>query len=130
MSLLADSGPKAHTHSADTLVPDQSRAERTRSWSVADFELPTGREEDWRFTPVGRLTDLLADAGGSAELEVTHHLPEGVTRSVVPADEARALGAPAPGDRAAAVAAAGGDVTIIDIPAEAELTERQRDALV
>ena len=129
MSLLADSGPKAHTHSGETLVPDQSRAERTRSWSVADFELPTGREEDWRFTPVGRLTDLLADAGGSAELEVTHHLPEGVTRSVVPADEARALGAPAPGDRAAAVAAAGGDVTIIDIPAEAELTEPVRISL-
>ncbi|MHA7127448.1 Fe-S cluster assembly protein SufD [Janibacter indicus] len=129
MSLLADSGPKAHTHSGETLVPDQSRAERTRSWSVADFELPTGREEDWRFTPVGRLTDLLADEGGSAELGVSHHLPEGVTRSVVPAAEARALGVPAPGDRAAAVAAAGGDVTLIDIPAEAELTEPVRISL-
>ena len=27
----------AHTHSAATMVPDQSRAERTQSYAVADF---------------------------------------------------------------------------------------------
>ena len=120
MSLLADtSSREAHTHSGETLVPDQSRAERTRSWSVADFPVPTGREEDWRFTPVGDLADLFSDEGGSAALDVTHHLPEGVTRSTVTAEEARALGVPEPADRAAAVAASGDSVVVIDIPAEA-----------
>lgn len=126
MSLLADSGPKAHTHSADTLVPDQSRAERIRSWRVSDFEVPTGREEDWRFTPVGELTDLFSDAGDSSSLAVTHELPEGVTRSTVSADEVRAAGVPLPSDRAAAVAASGDSVVVIDVPAEAELTEPVR----
>ncbi|HIZ98813.1 MAG TPA: Fe-S cluster assembly protein SufD [Candidatus Janibacter merdipullorum] len=127
MSLLADtSSREAHTHSGETLVPDQSRAERTRSWSVADFPVPTGREEDWRFTPVGDLADLFSDEGGSAALDVTHHLPEGVTRSTVTAEEARALGVPEPADRAAAVAASGDSVVVIDIPAEAELTEPVR----
>ena len=52
----------AHTHSAATMVPDQSRAERTQSYAVADFPVPHGREEDWRFTPVAELAALFADA--------------------------------------------------------------------
>ena len=83
MSLLADSGPKAHTHSAETLVPDQSRAERTRSWQVADFPVPTGREEDWRFTPVGELGDLFSDEGGSAQLDVTSQSARAFTAALV-----------------------------------------------
>ncbi len=127
MSLLADtSSREAHTHSAETLVPDQSRAERTRSWDVADFPVPNGREEDWRFTPVDRLTDLLAGEGASSQLSVTHELPEGVTRSSITPDEARAAGVPEPSDRAAVVAATADSVVAIDIPAEAELTEPVR----
>lgn len=126
MSLLADPGQQAHTHSAETLVPDQSRAERTRSWDVADFPVPQGREEDWRFTPVGRLTDLFSAEGGTGALGVEHTLPQGVTRSQIPAEQARAAGAPLPADRAAAVAASGDSVVVIDIPAEAELTEPVR----
>src|SRR4051812_41745852 len=52
-------GAAAHTDSAAAFVPDQSRAERTASFDVADFPLPTGREEDWRFTPVKKLAGLL-----------------------------------------------------------------------
>src|SRR5699024_3304192 len=70
MSLLADtSSREAPTHSAETMVPDASRGERTRSWEVADFPVPTGREEDWRFTPVNRLTDLFAEDGTTGELQ-------------------------------------------------------------
>ncbi|MGO4245317.1 Fe-S cluster assembly protein SufD, partial [Janibacter sp. RAF20_2_2] len=115
MALLTDSGPQAHTHSAETLVPDQSRAERTRSWEVADFPVPQGREEDWRFTPVGRLAELFTDEGGSATLSVEHDLPQGVTRTQVPAAEARTAGVPLPADRAAAVAASGDSVVVIDV---------------
>ncbi len=126
MSLLADTGREAHTHSAETLVPDQSRAERTRSWEVADFPVPEGREEDWRFTPVDRLTDLLDPEGPSSELVVSHDLPDGVTRTSITPDEARAAGVPEPSDRAAAVAATGDSVIAIDVPAEVELTEPVR----
>ena len=127
MSLLADtSSREAHTHSAETMVPDASRGERTRSWEVADFPVPTGREEDWRFTPVNRLTDLFAEDGTTDELQVEHVLPKGVTRTTLPKEEWRA-GAQAPADRAAVVAAAGSEeVTVLDIPAEAELTEPVR----
>ena len=57
MSLLTPQRPTAgaHTDSAATMVPNQSRAERTTSYAVADFPQPTGREEEWRFTPVDRL---------------------------------------------------------------------------
>jgi hypothetical protein len=47
-------GPGGHRVDTDE-VPVQSRAERPASFDVADFAVPTGREEDWRFTPLDRL---------------------------------------------------------------------------
>ena len=129
MSLLTPQRPAsgAHTDSAATMVPDQSRAERTTSYDVADFPLPTGREEEWRFTPVDRLGMLFRDEASGAHLTWEQSLPDGVTLRTASPDEVRASGAPAPGDRAAAVAAAhSGGVTVLDIPAEAELDEPVR----
>ncbi len=128
MSLLADTpGLQAHTHSGETMVPDQSRAERTRSWEVSDFPLPTGREEDWRFTPVNRLTALFADEAGTGRLEATTHLPEGVTLTTTTLDELGRNSLPKPSDRPAVLAAAhGGDIALLDVPAEAELSEPVR----
>ena len=89
------------------MVPNQSRAERTTSYAVADFPQPTGREEEWRFTPVDRLGALFHDEATGACLERgATTLPEGVTLGTASVEEWRASGAPAPGDRAAAVAAA------------------------
>ena len=129
MSLLTPQRPAdgAHTHSAATMVPDQSRAERTTSFDVSDFPVPHGREEDWRFTPVDRLGAFFRDEATGGSLAQEHVLPEGVTVSTISAAEWRALGVPAPQDRAAAVAAAHSDgVTVVDVPAEAELTEPVR----
>ena len=42
-------------------VLDASRAERKTSYNVEDFEPLTGREEDWRFTPLKRLGGLHLD---------------------------------------------------------------------
>ena len=122
MSLLTPQRPTpgAHTDSAATMVPNQSRAERTTSYAVADFPLPTGREEEWRFTPVDRLGALFHDEATGAHLEWSESLPDGVTLGTASVDEWRASGAPAPGDRAAAVAAAhSGGVAVLDIPADA-----------
>jgi Fe-S cluster assembly protein SufD len=129
MSLLTPQRPAsgAHTDSAATMVPDQSRAERTTSYDVADFPQPTGREEEWRFTPVDRLGMLFRDETSGSHLTWEQSLPDGVTLRTASVDEVRASGAPAPGDRAAAVAAAhSGGVAVLDIPAEAELVEPVR----
>ncbi len=53
---------KPHSHGA-TPVPGDSRGERHRSFELADFDVPTGREEDWRFTPLHRLRHLHEDDG-------------------------------------------------------------------
>ena len=50
-----------HRHGDAPYVPDQSRAERLTSFEPADFGSPTGREEEWRFTPVDRLRALFRD---------------------------------------------------------------------
>lgn len=112
MSLLtpqrpADPTAGAHTHSAATMVPDRSRAERTRSFDVADFPVPHGREEDWRFTPVDRLTDLLDGTSSGTRPTVSSTLPGGVSEATISTAQARALGIMLPADRAAAVAVAG-----------------------
>jgi Fe-S cluster assembly protein SufD len=129
MSLLTPQRPGAgaHTHSAATMVPDQSRAERTASFDVSAFPVPHGREEEWRFTPVDRVGAFFRDEATGAGLTWAEELPAGVTLSTLSVEEWRALGVPAPQDRAAAVAAAhSGGVAVVDVPAEAELTEPVR----
>ncbi|KGN38750.1 Fe-S cluster assembly protein SufD [Knoellia subterranea] len=130
MSLLANKPQSAeqpgHTDSAAAFVPDQSRAERKTSYAVADFPLPSGREEEWRFTPVDRLQALFADTAGTA-LRRDESLPQGVTVSTVSHEDWQGSGAPKPADRAAVVATAQAEsVLVIDVPAEAELTEPVR----
>lgn len=105
----------------DHRVPDRSRADRPRSFEVCDFPVPTGREEDWRFTPLDRIVALLADRPDGQPLDLTSTLPEGVGLAEVSTEQARALGAPAPQDRAAVVAVANaGSALHLDIPAGAE----------
>ncbi len=128
MSLLAQKVPtvEAHTDSAEAFVPDQSRAERTTSYAVSDFPVPSGREEEWRFTPVDRLQALFAETAGTA-LRREESLPDGVTVSSLSRDEWQGSGAPKPADRAAVIATAQAEsITVLDIPAEAELTEPVR----
>ncbi|GMA84986.1 hypothetical protein GCM10025868_02360 [Angustibacter aerolatus] len=94
-----------HAHGAGADVPLQSRAERPTSWDVAAFPAPTGREEEWRFTPIDLLHGLLEDVVAEGRMQATTSLPTGSSLTEISADEARALGAPEPADRAAALAA-------------------------
>jgi Fe-S cluster assembly protein SufD len=125
----ATTAAQAHTDSAAAFVPTQSRAERTASFDVAAFPVPSGREEDWRFTPVKKLAGLLAE-GATGRLEWSSQLPAGVTTSTITSDEARALGILPPQDRAAVVAGAADGAVLVDIPVEAELDEPVRISLV
>jgi Fe-S cluster assembly protein SufD len=131
MSLLAQKNPNAaaepghHEDSAAAFVPDQSRAERRTSYAVDDFPVPGGREEDWRFTPVDRLSGLFQVAPTDADrVTVEVQAPAGVTTTQV---DPGAAGVLVPADRASAVAWAGEpQATQVSIPPEAELTEPVR----
>ena len=127
MSLLAQKNPTAgeHVDSAAAFVPDQSRAERKTSYAVDDFAVPGGREEEWRFSPVDRLSALFHLAPSDTDkVTVEVQAPAGVTTSRVDPREAGVL---VPADRAAAVAWAGEEqATRVSIPAETELTEPVR----
>ncbi|MDO5711671.1 MAG: Fe-S cluster assembly protein SufD [Micrococcales bacterium] len=113
--------------SAAVPVPEQSRAERLRSWEAADFEVPTGREEEWRFSPVDRLSEVLADGSDSGHLTWTTSLPDGVTCVAIDAQRARELSPMPPADRAAALAhSRAGAAMHLDIPAEVDLGEPVR----
>ncbi|EWT01816.1 ABC transporter permease [Intrasporangium oryzae NRRL B-24470] len=127
-TMTADPLARPHTDSVAAFVPDQSRAERTASFDVSAFPVPTGREEEWRFTPVKKLSALFAE-GASDGLAWTDSLPAGVTVSPISASDARALGILPPQDRAAVVAAASAAAVLVDIPAEAELAEPVRVVL-
>jgi Fe-S cluster assembly protein SufD len=108
MSLLTPSR-EAHTHSAETMVPDTSRGERRRSFDVADFPMPSGREEEWRFTPLdllgGVLSDVPTDDRG-ADLAASYRLdvPEGVVGPSLAPGQAPRGTVLVPEDRGAAVA--------------------------
>lgn len=129
MSLLAQKNPDApvgsHEDSAAAFVPDQSRAERKTSYAVDDFAVPGGREEEWRFTPVDRLSSLFQVAPTQADkVTVDVQAPAEVTTTRVDPQSAGVL---VPADRAAVVAWAGEEqARLVSIPAEAELTEPVR----
>jgi Fe-S cluster assembly protein SufD len=62
------------------------------SFDVADHQVPTGREEIWRFTPLKRLKGLHADAPlDGRNVKASWTAPEGVSVGVVTGDEASAL---------------------------------------
>ena len=97
-------------------VPDVSRADRVRSLRVEDFPVPTGREEEWRFTPMARVGPLFepADTNDAVQVDVRSADP-----AVTVTDHAPEASATRPGDRAAAVALQGAAVRrTVTIPAE------------
>jgi Fe-S cluster assembly protein SufD len=70
-------GSTAHTDGA--WAPIQTRSERPRSYDPAAFERPTGREVNWKHTPVDRLAPLFENVDGDADaVHVTVSAPEGL----------------------------------------------------
>lgn len=47
---------------AGATVPVQTRSERPRSYDPADFGTPTGREVNWKHTPIDRIAPLFTQA--------------------------------------------------------------------
>ncbi|WP_078508776.1 Fe-S cluster assembly protein SufD [Streptomyces zinciresistens] len=102
------------------------------SFDVADFPVPHGREEEWRFTPLERLRGLhdgTATATGDG-VRVDVQAPEGVTVETVGRDDARIGRAGTPVDRVAAQAySAFEKAGVITVPRETVLTEPVRIAV-
>ncbi|MBO8198170.1 Fe-S cluster assembly protein SufD [Streptomyces smyrnaeus] len=98
------------------------------SFDVADFPVPHGREEEWRFTPLDRLKGLhdgTAQATGTVKTEVS--APDGVTVEKVSRDDARIGRAGKPVDRVAAQAFSSFEkASVITVPKDAVLTEPVR----
>ncbi|GAA1517219.1 Fe-S cluster assembly protein SufD [Kribbella lupini] len=118
---LVATGNQGHSHGPGSPVPLQARSERTTSYDVADFPVPNGREEEWRFTPVKALKGLYADEAGTESPKLEARGPEGVVVETVAIDAVKAL---TPQDRIAAVAwNHAADALAVRIPVEAELTE-------
>ncbi|MER5541765.1 Fe-S cluster assembly protein SufD [Streptomyces sp. NPDC001118] len=102
------------------------------SFDVADFPVPHGREEEWRFTPLERLRGLhdgTAEANGDG-LKVDVQAPEGVTVETVGRDDARIGKAGTPVDRVAAQAySAFEKASVVTVAKETVLTEPIRIAV-
>ncbi|MEU5421013.1 Fe-S cluster assembly protein SufD [Streptomyces sp. NPDC001407] len=131
---MADNTPAGSTTDGAIQVggpqqPIDARVSAPASYDVADFPVPHGREEEWRFTPLERLRGLhdgtaVADGGG-VKVEVS--APEGVTVETVGRDDARLGRAGKPVDRVAAQAYSSFEkASVVSIPKDTVLTEPVR----
>lgn len=100
-------------------VPATDHAPRVASRSVSDHPVPTGREEEWRFTPLGRLAGL-HDSGealtGRLSVDISG---DGVDVIRVPSNDPSVASSLLPTDIVSARALASvADVPVVRIPRE------------
>ncbi|MFC8043149.1 Fe-S cluster assembly protein SufD [Nocardia sp. NPDC057353] len=117
--------PAENVAEAVEVRPAVNKGEVFTSFDVDAFEVPSGRDEAWRFTPMRRLRGLhdgTATRDGSATVEVTP--VDGVTVETVGRDDARLGEAGTPADRVAAQAYSGFEqATVLSVGAEVEVAE-------
>ncbi|GAD84182.1 Fe-S cluster assembly protein SufD [Nocardia asteroides NBRC 15531] len=110
---------------AEARIPAINKGEVFTSFDVNAFEVPSGRDEEWRFTPLRRLRGLhdgTAVRDGVPTVEVTP--VEGVTVETVDRADARLGQAGTPADRVAAQAYSGFEsATVVSVGAETEVAE-------
>jgi Fe-S cluster assembly protein SufD len=93
------------------------------SYDVADFPVPTGREEEWRFTPLRRLKDLHKGAAADGKVIVDVDAAPEVTVETVGRDDPRVGKAYVPADRVSAQAYASfTQATVITVAKEVVAT--------
>jgi Fe-S cluster assembly protein SufD len=109
----------------EAVVPAVSRGVRFTSYDVEAFEVPGGREENWRFTPMKRLRGL-HDGSAAATGEITveaDNAPE-VTVETVGRDDQRLGEAGSPSDRIAAQAYSSfTSATVVTVPKETKASK-------
>ncbi|WP_433377837.1 Fe-S cluster assembly protein SufD [Actinoplanes sp. CA-142083] len=101
----------------ETFAPPSTKSQVLRSFDVADFPALNGLEEEWRFTPLKRLGELVTASKLTGVAPAVEHgeLPAGV--AVKHVDEAEAVLTPF--DRISALAYGSADgVTLIEVAPE------------
>ncbi|BDZ38091.1 Fe-S cluster assembly protein SufD [Microbacterium suwonense] len=104
-------------------VPVQTRSERPRSFEPADFGIPTGREVNWKHTPVAQLKSLFepVPGGDGVTYTISHeqYVLPALARGTAPRGEFFT-----PEDLISAVAWQGStDALHLSIPSEEEVDE-------
>ena len=136
MTAVVETGPAqhglaGHSHLGGRSIPAQldSHLHGAGSADLRDHPAPSGREENWRFTPMRRLRGLAEDAPFQgvfgADNDTVVQAPDNVIVRRVSGDEATELKGLAglPTDRPSARAwAASTSVLLIDIPAQAQVS--------
>ncbi|OLR93956.1 Fe-S cluster assembly protein SufD [Actinokineospora bangkokensis] len=104
-AVLGEAGDKGQARGgARAVVPEASRAEWFTSYDVDAFEVPSGREEMWRFTPMKRLAGLHTGAAATGTATVAVDAPAEVSVERVGRDDDRLGQGGVPADRIAAQA--------------------------
>jgi len=94
-----------------------SRLHSLESFDPADFPVPTGREEEWRFTPLRRLRDLHGSAPFNGKVTVEVSADPEITVVLAQHGDPRLGTALVPSDRVSARAfAAFTDAAVVTVP--------------
>jgi Fe-S cluster assembly protein SufD len=104
---------------SESMAPPSTKSQVLRSFNVADFPALKGLEEEWRFTPLKRLGELVTASALSGTAPAVEHgeLPPGV--SIKEVDEVEPILTPFDRISALAYGSAAG-VTLIDVAPETE----------
>ena len=105
-----------------TSAPPKTKSQVLRSYDVTDFPRVTGLEEEWRFTPIKRLGELITATSVTGTPPALEHgtLPPGVSVKDAGAVEPILV----PFDRVSALAhGSATGVRLIEVDAETSLTE-------
>ncbi|WP_374761141.1 Fe-S cluster assembly protein SufD [Nesterenkonia flava] len=119
-----------HSHgglgeSKDLKSGSGSRANRRTGFDLESFPEPTGREEEWRFTPLKKLAGVLSDAP-TVDETVTYEVTaeDAVVVSSLAEGTAPRNSVLQPADRAAVVASKNApEALYVQVPADAEVAD-------
>ncbi|SDH30180.1 Fe-S cluster assembly protein SufD [Microbacterium pygmaeum] len=117
--------PGSTPHSDGGWAPIQTRSERLTSYDPTAFAVPTGREVNWKHTPMDRIAALLRnEAGPHGVIEVSVDAPAEVEQLFLRAGDAPRGEVFAPEDLPAAIAWVQEDeAPLLRIPQDVELDE-------
>jgi len=104
-----------------------SSLHQVASTDLADHPVPTGREEEWRFTPLRRIRGLLEHIGSDGKVVVEIDAPEAVqveslSGYAARADSRRGMSGYLPVNRPSALAWQAADrLTVVTVPADTQV---------
>jgi Fe-S cluster assembly protein SufD len=122
---VAPAGVAGQRSSGPGTPPRRSVADRLRSTDVEAFPTPSGREEEWRFTPLKRLNGLMEPLvdGGDGKLVVDIDAADGVATRFAGMDDPLIGCVLTPDERVSALARAGSKgALIVEVAPEAVAT--------